>query len=108
MVSRHVRLGRDTPLKVDRDALRDSKQDKDQSEGRASSLVFLERGGELPSQRVSFVPERRPACDSGPAGGQERKQARAAGGSEGSGAAGVLLMAASTSDFWREVLKTPS
>lgn len=39
---------------------------------------------------------------------KENGRSGAVGGSEGSGADGVLLMASSTSDFWREVLKTPS
>lgn len=109
LVSRHLRFGWDTPLKVNRDALWDLKQNKNKSKGRVSSLVFLERGGELLSQRVSFLPEQRPAC-----GLRARRwtgketEVRAAGGSEGSDTGGVLLMASSTSDFWREVLKTPS
>lgn len=45
---------------------------------------------------------------SGPEDVQGRKQVRAVQGSEGSDTEGVLLMASSTSDFLREVLKTPS
>lgn len=50
LVSRHLRFGWDTLLKVNRDALWDLKQNKNKSKGRASSLVFLEGGGELLSQ----------------------------------------------------------
>lgn len=42
------------------------------------------------------------------AGGDRQEDGRGVEGSEGTGTEGVLLMASSTSDFWWEVLKTPS
>lgn len=61
------------------------------------------------SLRVSFLPEHCPAC--GLRAGTctvKKTEVGAVEGSEGSDMEGVLLMASSTSDFWREVLKTPS
>lgn len=106
LVSRHFKVfGWDT-RKVNRDALWDLKQ---KSKGRVFSLVFTQRGGELLNRESAFCQDLVPRVASRPGDVQERKQkVRAVEGSKGSDTEGVLLMASSTSDFWREVLKTPS
>lgn len=68
--------------------------------------MFPERGGELLDESAACQEE---CCPHGTPGGRDpQEDGRGVEGSEGTGTEGVLLMASSTSDFWWEVLKTPS
>lgn len=103
LVSRHLRFGRDT-IKVHRDALWYLRQ-KIYSKRQRVLAVFAERGGGLLTRGLSA---RKSAArwDSGQEGPPGRREGR--GGLRGDRFEGVLLMTASTSDFWWAVLKTPS
>lgn len=108
LVSRHLRFGWDT-IQVNRDALWDLKQTNKKIKRQSVLSGVSRERWRAASLRVSFLPEHCPAC--GLRAGTctvKKTEVGAVEGSEGSDMEGVLLMASSTSDFCREVLKTPS